>query len=157
NANLVHVALASDGQRVRQVAVATLAGQRLSVTARDYVLACGGIENARLLLASDDVASGGIGNRHGLVGPFFIDHPHAVAGVLILSRAPTGIAGSATIDGVDLLEGFRLRSDAQRRREVTNFAFFPVTLIDPTQSSELQATPWQAVQDLVSTLSGGSL
>lgn len=157
NANLVDIALTGDGQRVRHVVVATLAGRKFTVTARDYVLACGGIENARLLLASDDVARRGIGNLHDLVGRFFMDHPNVIAGVLVLSRTPSGgNVGSAAVDGVELLEGFRLGSDAQRRQEVTNFSFFPVTPIDPIQSSQLQGTPWQAVQDLASTLNGAA-
>jgi choline dehydrogenase-like flavoprotein len=39
------------------------------------VLACGGMENARLLLASDDVMKAGIGNQNDLVGRFFADTP----------------------------------------------------------------------------------
>jgi choline dehydrogenase-like flavoprotein len=39
------------------------------------VLASGSIENARLLLASNDVMTKGIGNQNDLVGRFFADHP----------------------------------------------------------------------------------
>ena len=39
------------------------------------VLAAGGMENARLLLASNDVMQTGIGNQNDLVGRFFGDHP----------------------------------------------------------------------------------
>jgi choline dehydrogenase-like flavoprotein len=39
------------------------------------VLACGGMENARLLLASNDVMTNGIGNQNDLVGRFFADNP----------------------------------------------------------------------------------
>ena len=41
------------------------------------MLACGGIENARLLLASRNVHQHGIGNHYDLVGRYFSDHPHA--------------------------------------------------------------------------------
>jgi choline dehydrogenase-like flavoprotein len=49
----------------------------ITVTARRWVLACGGIENARLLLLSDGENPAGLGNEHDLVGRFFADHPHA--------------------------------------------------------------------------------
>jgi choline dehydrogenase-like flavoprotein len=53
----------------------TAAGNTLTVHAQRYVLAAGGIENARLLLASDDVETAGLGNGNGLVGRFFMEHP----------------------------------------------------------------------------------
>ena len=49
--------------------VACLDGKRHTAEAARYVLAVGGIENARLLLASDD-----LGNGHDLVGRFFQGH-----------------------------------------------------------------------------------
>lgn len=39
------------------------------------VLACGGIENARLLLLSSRVQSTGLGNGNDFVGRYFMDHP----------------------------------------------------------------------------------
>lgn len=62
------------------VAVRSLGGRRLSVHARAVVLAAGGIENPRLLLASRSVMRTGLGNSHDLVGRFFMEHPHARGG-----------------------------------------------------------------------------
>ena len=45
-----------------------------SVKAERFVLACGAIENARLLLMSDR-GNGGIGNQHGKVGRYLMEHP----------------------------------------------------------------------------------
>ncbi len=66
--------------RINQVRVMTLDGKRMTVAARLFVLATGGIENARLLLASCRVMPAGIGNRHDLVGRYFMDHPRMVVG-----------------------------------------------------------------------------
>jgi choline dehydrogenase-like flavoprotein len=52
----------------------TLEGARFEVRARRYVVACGGVENARLLLLS------GIAAEHDVVGRYFMDHPRAVFG-----------------------------------------------------------------------------
>jgi choline dehydrogenase-like flavoprotein len=60
---------------VKHVDVATLQGRRFRVAARRYVLACGSIENARLLLASNSVVADGLGNGRDLVGRYFMDHP----------------------------------------------------------------------------------
>jgi choline dehydrogenase-like flavoprotein len=80
NANVVDIAVNADASCVTGLQVATFNGRRIRFTAARYVLACGGIENARLLLASNRVASAGIGNRHDLVGRFFMDHPYFLLG-----------------------------------------------------------------------------
>ena len=48
----------------------------MRLRARAYVLACGGIENARLLLVSRAAQPTGLGNGHDLVGRYFMEHPH---------------------------------------------------------------------------------
>jgi choline dehydrogenase-like flavoprotein len=80
HANVTGIRLSRDAQRVDHLDVATLnaqggASKRFIVRPRVTVLACGGMENARLLLASDDVMANGIGNQNDLVGRFFADNP----------------------------------------------------------------------------------
>jgi choline dehydrogenase-like flavoprotein len=58
-----------EGDQITGLDVACLVGKRHTAKAKRYVLAVGGIENARLLLASDD-----LGNSHDLVGRFFQGH-----------------------------------------------------------------------------------
>ena len=60
---------------VTGVRVATLNGTNFTVSAKLVVLAAGGIENARLLLLSNQVQKMGLGNERGLVGRYFMDHP----------------------------------------------------------------------------------
>ena len=75
HANAVHVQAAADARSVRHIVVRPLHGKRREVKARHYVLACGAIENPRLLLVSNDVESRGIGNVHDQVGRYFMEHP----------------------------------------------------------------------------------
>ena len=72
--------------RIKQVRVQTLNGKTMTVAARLFVLASGGIENARLLLASNRIISQGIGNQHDLVGRYFMDHPRMVVGQIQFAR-----------------------------------------------------------------------
>jgi choline dehydrogenase-like flavoprotein len=65
---------------VTRVQVATLTGRKMEVSAKIYVLATGGIENARLLLASNKVQAAGLGNGNDLVGRYFMDHPRLFSG-----------------------------------------------------------------------------
>jgi len=83
NANAVEIELDTSLREARAVAVRTFAGGDFRVRARVVVLACGGIENARLLLASNRVAPAGLGNGHDLVGRFFMDHPYLTTGHLV--------------------------------------------------------------------------
>jgi len=75
NANITAIRLAADGKRVDRLDVATLNDKRFTVKPRQVVLACGGMENARLLLVSNDVMTMGVGNQNDLVGRFFADNP----------------------------------------------------------------------------------
>lgn len=86
HANCVRLQAAAAGGSIASLQLAALSGRRATLHARRYVLACGGIENPRLLLASNDVQSDGIGNAHDLVGRFFMEHPHGRAGRIITRR-----------------------------------------------------------------------
>ena len=74
HATVIRIEASTAGSRVDRVRVVTPGGNRLAVTSRHFVLATGGIENARLLLNSNDVQTKGLGNETDLVGRFFMDH-----------------------------------------------------------------------------------
>ena len=81
-ANVAEIQCNPFGSTVESVKVRTLKGGNFTVQARVFVLASGGIENARLMLASNRQQSTGIGNRHDLVGRYFQDHPRFLNGVV---------------------------------------------------------------------------
>lgn len=87
HATVTEIALDPGGQRVRALKVASLAGRTLEVAASAYVLAAGGLENPRLLLASRGVARNGVGNDHDQVGRYFMEHPHARGGRVVQGSA----------------------------------------------------------------------
>jgi choline dehydrogenase-like flavoprotein len=74
-ANVTRLGLGRAGSAISELDVATLDGKKFTVKPKAAVLATGAIESARLLLASNDVNTAGIGNNHDLVGRFFADHP----------------------------------------------------------------------------------
>lgn len=87
-ANVVGIDADESGGQVQQLQIAAAPDRRFQVRARVYVLAAGGIENPRLLLASDGVQRAGIGNANDLVGRFFMDHPHRRLGTAVLWELP---------------------------------------------------------------------
>jgi choline dehydrogenase-like flavoprotein len=84
-ANVVEIVAAPDRAQIESVRVATLDGSRFTVRARQFVLAAGTIENARLLLASTAVQSSGLGNEHDLVGRYFAEHIVAPGAIFLPS------------------------------------------------------------------------
>lgn len=84
-ASVARIGLAANGRRVERLDVRRSTGAGgFTVAARRYVIACGGIETPRLLLASDDVHPSGVGNDHDLVGRFFMEHPHTDGEAVVL-------------------------------------------------------------------------
>lgn len=69
HANVTNIRMQRNGRQVRDLEVRCLNNSRHSARGRAYVLATGGIENVRLLLAS-----GGIGNHSDLLGRCFMGH-----------------------------------------------------------------------------------
>lgn len=62
------------------IKAASLPGRHLEVRARHFVLAAGGIGSTALLLSSDGVQPGGLGNAFDNVGRYFMDHPLLLGG-----------------------------------------------------------------------------
>ncbi len=85
HANLTNIGLAEASDRVETLYISTLTGRRFTIHPRNVVLATGGIENARILLASNRSRPAGIGNENDLVGRFFMEHLHVAAGHLVTS------------------------------------------------------------------------
>ncbi|MFI9504347.1 GMC oxidoreductase [Nocardia sp. NPDC052566] len=67
---------------VESLEVADAEQRRRTVRARWFVLATGGIENPRLLLASNRIQPHGVGNRHDVVGRYLMDHRCGAVGTL---------------------------------------------------------------------------
>jgi choline dehydrogenase-like flavoprotein len=82
HANAIDIEVNGTANQISKMQIATLSGKSFAVQAKIFILAMGGIENPRLLLASNKVHREGIGNQHDLVGRFFMDHPHYVAGII---------------------------------------------------------------------------
>jgi choline dehydrogenase-like flavoprotein len=121
------------GACVVQARIRCLTGTEFRLRARAFVLAAGGIENARLLLLSGR-AQGGLGNRHAMVGCCFMEHPRDFSCALIprdpalLERAAfyaMHITSRGTVMG-----RLALTDEAMWRRRLLNMS---VTLLGATR------------------------
>jgi choline dehydrogenase-like flavoprotein len=75
HANVVKLQAAGNAKSIDHLEARPLYGETRQVRAGRYVLACGAIENSRLMLASNDVEPQGVGNRTDQVGRCFMEHP----------------------------------------------------------------------------------
>jgi choline dehydrogenase-like flavoprotein len=75
-ANATEIVLDRTRGRVDHLVIRTLEGGEYTAVADTFVLATGGLENARLLLASNRQLEDGVANSSGLVGKYFMEHPH---------------------------------------------------------------------------------
>jgi choline dehydrogenase-like flavoprotein len=82
HANLLELRSRACGTSVEHARIGSLNGRESIVRARHYVLASGGMENARLLLLSNAHHPAGLGNDHDQVGRYFMDHPSGRLGTL---------------------------------------------------------------------------
>lgn len=83
HATVTEIVAGASGSFVERVEARSLRGGRLTVRADFVVLAAGGLENPRLLLASRSLMPAGLGNGHDQVGRYFMEHPHARGGRIV--------------------------------------------------------------------------
>ncbi|MGQ0551723.1 MAG: GMC oxidoreductase [Planctomycetota bacterium] len=107
---------------IRQAIVRTRGGRQLALRARYFVLATGGLENARLLLNSTDLCAAGLGNEHDQVGRWLMNHPKNYGGVIQLARPVRDLPYhfGCLHKGYAGYAGLRLSESEQRARGLLN-------------------------------------
>jgi choline dehydrogenase-like flavoprotein len=88
-ANACRFETTESGGEVDSLSVRTLSGRAFQAKAKVFVLAAGGIENARLLLVSGKPEGQGVGDGRDLIGQFFMTHICCWAGFLAMMDPPT--------------------------------------------------------------------
>ena len=121
HANVTALKLAKDAASLDRLEAATLSGGRFAVKPRYTVLAAGAIETTRLLLASDDVMTAGVGNQNDLVGRYFADHaiPRDTATLVVFGgKLPGYYQTNLNTKGAHFRATFSPTEDFKRERHV---------------------------------------
>lgn len=122
NATALSLSGDSNKKQVNEVITVTPSRKKYNIKSRYFILATGGIENARLLLNSKDICEAGLGNEHDQVGRYFMNHPKENYGYIRLKKpiyeAPyffgcmnAGFAGFA---------GLRIKDEIQKELGILN-------------------------------------
>jgi choline dehydrogenase-like flavoprotein len=88
-ANVVNILANETGSAVQELIFKNFSGRQQRVRAKKFILACCAIQNARLLLASNQQFPRGLGNGHDLVGRFFMEHLEIKSAELWLMKPDT--------------------------------------------------------------------
>jgi choline dehydrogenase-like flavoprotein len=80
HATVTDILAVPSAQAVTGLTARGLSGATMTLRAGTCILAAGGIENARLLLAARGTMPMGLGNAYDQVGRYFMEHPHARGG-----------------------------------------------------------------------------
>ncbi len=131
HANVTHAALNGAEDRVEALTVTDLAGKiQREYRALTFVLATGGIENARLLLNWHARAGGGFGNDHDLVGRYFMEHPHTDGAGLVIGRNDEAINNASGFEQSfqvpELLSAAAVSAAEQADAKILNASVLPM-------------------------------
>jgi choline dehydrogenase-like flavoprotein len=124
HATVTRLVTTAGGGRVVEAIARPRPESTVSVGARLFILATGGIENARILLLTNAARPGGLGNGNGLVGRYFMERLTARGGVLIpttpdLARH-AALYTNHLVDGTRVQGALTLSADTIRQEQLTN-------------------------------------
>jgi hypothetical protein len=133
------VAVVPGQRRVDHLELCGLDGRRVRLRARRYVLACGGLESARLLLASPAPDGGAIGNHSGHLGRWYMGHLEGGVARVRFDTPPeaTVFGYERDIDGVYVRRRLSFTAEAQQRLGLPNIVSWIANpdLADPNHES----------------------
>ncbi len=140
-ANVNNIRLSESKNKVDTIRVQSLNKNTRTIRPRFLIIACGGIENPRILLNCRDDMPAGIGNQNNLLGRFFMEHPHySEAGVLLPGRSNHPFFRSfyrSDHNNADALRVFSPSESLQQREGLLNSGFQAVAVAEGSESSEL--------------------
>lgn len=150
HASVVALHLNESGSALDSIDVATLRGVRSRIRARAFVLAAGGIENPRLLLASQSRSAKGVGNDHDVVGRYFMEHPHARGGrlhVRKLWQSLRSFRASHWHQGYRYAACLRPDDRLQREHRILNSSFTPRVRPHPQGHRDLPGQLYKLIKE----------
>jgi choline dehydrogenase-like flavoprotein len=134
-----HIACDPATGEVDHLVLRSPTGRQGTARGRFYVLATGGLEATRLLMASNDVHPEGIGNASGHLGRWYMAHTEARVARVHLKTPPqeTVHDHERDADGVYVRRRFTFSPEFQRRNGLSNAAIWFVNppMGDPVHGS----------------------
>ena len=110
--------------KVRHLECRSLAGKRIRIRGRGYVIACGGLESTRLLLASPGPDGGQLGDHSGHLGCWYMGHVEGVIANVRFFTPPraTVFSYERDIDGTYVRRRFQASRELVHQQDLPNVA-----------------------------------
>lgn len=123
-ATAVELELRPNSQVIERVRCTNSTGKTYWIEARLFVIATGGIETAKLMLASNQSQLSGIGNENDLVGRFFMDHVLLDIGSLYPASvelfAQSAFYDKRQVDGYSVMGHLALKEQTMAQNQLMN-------------------------------------
>jgi choline dehydrogenase-like flavoprotein len=144
---VVRVNASEWGSSVDSVEFADAAGRQWTLPAATIIVCAGGIENARLLLCSDNVTAEGLGNAHDLVGRYLMDHLRGTVARYSVKQGRAVLKHFGTLKALTAQAnlyhfGMRLSPAVQRSEGLLHSALW-------VSSESAPDDPWEALSRLL--------
>lgn len=151
HANFAAFTTSGDRTRVRSLTVQSINGVSARIDAAKFVVCCGGIENARLLLLAAEANSGGFGNNHDLVGRFFMQHPRGPSGLIVspglMSQTQAQFNLLLGRDGLVYEVGLTMAPQLQQQERLLNCSGVFQYQGDPDSGVAIAQDIWRSLKD----------
>lgn len=130
HANCLNINVNEDGNQVTGVDASSLSKNTFTVEADSVVVAAGGLETTRLLLASNQVHNKGLGNHSDWLGRAYMGHLSGDVCKVFINGDPRKLAfGYETdADGIYCRRRLWISEEAQRKHKVLNIVAWLDTL-----------------------------
>jgi len=151
-ANVIEIVTDETTQTVTRIRIATSQDRQFWLTAKVFVLATGGLENARLLLASNQKQTAGLGNQNDLVGRFFMDRPILSSKLIPYNHnlfEQTALYDIYRTKGIPVMARVQLSEDLMRREHILNNGaqLFPRPLESQRQATIALRSLFSSIRD----------
>ena len=122
HSNCTAIELTEDGKSVSYLQVKTLKNTSFKVSAKKFIIAMGGLETPRLLLASCSVNKAGVGNEHDVVGRYYMCHMAGNIGEVKLNGSVHEVYHNYFLspDGIYSRRRLSLYEDIQKEQKIGN-------------------------------------
>ena len=158
HASLTDVTLQDGSDVVRSITARTLDGRQTTVKAKTYVIACGGLENARILLNCRKQRPAGLGNERDLVGRYYTDHMTIETTTVMFNEGVDTSLYATDMEaaGTKLLIGLKLNPDLIKSMGLNNNSAFLVPQYEKeVYNDDFRDYGWIAFSTMLKTFSRG--